>query len=127
MYRHNGHRNCGKLDGWAKIAADARIDGRGACTGASTKGAAKHAGSWEKTLKFRARDARNRATAGELACKNFPDFRCFSPVKSLDIRRKMVKMSVVLSSAKQAGAVARELDILGLPDLVFSRGRVDAS
>jgi len=78
MYRHSGRRNCGKIDGWAKIAAGARIDGRGGPPrNRMTNGAAKHAGSWEKTLKFRALDARNTAKAGELACKNFPDFRVF--------------------------------------------------
>jgi hypothetical protein len=46
--------------------------------------------------------------------KNFPRLPDIVQ-ESLDISRDMVKMAVVLSSAKQAGAVALEMRSVGLP------------
>jgi hypothetical protein len=46
--------------------------------------------------------------------KNFPRLPDIVQ-ESLDIGRDMVKMAVVLSSAKQAGAVALETRSVGLP------------
>ena len=60
-------------------------------------------------LKFGGGSDRRSGKIGSVLGKNFPDFPDILQ-ESLDIVRDMTKMTVVLSSAMQAGAVALELN-----------------